>query len=172
MSEKEKHPVVEVAHVVNEDKTSDGTITLSTGYKARLLPVSASLIDQVTAKVKDPDVPMWLNEEKGREEPNPADPTYLKGLDDAARNRGIAAMDALVMFGVDLVDPIPEDTLWMKKLRFLGIKVDAEDPFEVEFYFKKYIAVSAEDITRVTERSGMSAEEVADAERSFRRSAQ
>jgi hypothetical protein len=169
--QKEKHPVVEVAHVVNEDSDNDGIVKLSTGYEARILPVSASLIDQVTARVKDPLVPMWMNDQKGREEPNPADPVYIQAMDDAARERGIAAMDALIMFGVELVEPIPEDTLWIKKLQYLGIEVDVEDTFEVEFYFKKYVAVSAEDVTLVTRRSGMSAEEVAEAERSFRRSA-
>lgn len=167
----EKHPVVEVAHVVNEAAKGDGTVVLSTGFRARIVPVSASLIDQVTAKIKDPDVPMWKNEEKGREEPNPADPAYLKALDDAARERGIAAMDALIMFGVDLVDDIPGDSLWVKKLKFLGIDVDTDDPFEVEFYFKKYVAVSAEDVQLVTSRSGMTAGDVEAAERSFRRSA-
>jgi hypothetical protein len=169
--ENEKHPVVEVAHVVNEGKLDDGRIKLSTGYAAKILPVSASLIDQVTAKIVDPEIPMWMNEDKGREEPNPGDPAYLAALDAAARERGIAAMDALIMFGVELEEPIPEDTLWIKKLAFLGIKIDTEDPFEVEFYFKKYVAVSAEDVSQVTQRSGMTQAEVDDAERSFRRKA-
>ena len=167
----EKHPAVEVAHVINEKEKGDGTVELSTGYKAKLVPVSASLIDQVTSRIKDPDPPMWMNESKGREEPNPADPKYLRELEDAGRRRGLAAMDALIMFGVELEEPIPEDTTWIKKLKLLGIDVDTDDPFEIEFYFKKYIAVSAEDISMVTQRSGMSAEEVAEAERSFRGSA-
>jgi len=172
MSDKnEKHPVVQVANIVNEKAATDGVVTLSTGYRANILPVSASLIDQVTAKVKDPKVPMWMNDQKGRKEPNPADPDYLRQLDEAARERGIAAMDALVMFGVELLDPIPDDGAWIKKLVYLGIELDEEDEFEIEFFFKKYVAVSAEDVTLVTRRSGMSAEEVADAERSFRRKA-
>jgi len=164
----EKHPVVEVAHAVKDEKRDDGVVELSTGYKARIVAVSASLIDQVTSRIKDPDPPMWMNDSKGREEPNPADPKYLKELEEAGRQRGLAAMDALIMFGVELEDPIPSDDTWIRKLGILGITVDAEDPFEVEFYFKKYIAVSAEDVNMVTRRSGMTAEEVADAERSFR----
>jgi hypothetical protein len=174
MSDKEtakKHPVVEVASIVSSTDETGGVVVLSTGYEARIVPVSASLIDQVTSKVKDPDVPMWENPDKGREEPNPADPNYLKALDDAARERGIAAMDALIMFGVELVEAIPESSLWIKKLSFLGIELDTEDPFEVEFYFKKYVAVSAEDVQLVTSRSGMTADDVEAAERSFRRQA-
>lgn len=172
-----KHPVVEVAHVVNNVDENDGVVTLSTGYKARIVPVSASLIDQVTSRVKDPEVPMWMNEDKGREEPNPADPIYLNALDEAAKERGLAAMDALIMFGVELEEEQPgnlegpDGQKWLRKLRFIGIEVDTEDPFELEFYFKKYVAVSAEDVNLVTSRSGMSAADVEAAERSFRRKA-
>jgi hypothetical protein len=174
---KEKHPVVEVAHEVNAPEDTGGVTTLSTGYLAKIVPVSASLIDQVTSKVKDPEVPMWMNEEKGREEPNPADPAYLTALDEAAKDRGLAAMDALIMFGVELEEEQPENLegpdgkQWLKKLKFLGIDVDTDDPFELEFFFKKYVAVSAEDVNLVTSRSGMSAADVEAAERSFRRQA-
>ena len=167
--ENEKHPVVEVAHIVNEGSgDSDGVITLSTGARAKIHSVSASLVDQVSARVKDPEVPMWFNEKKDREEPNPSDPNYLRALDDVSRERGLAAMDALIMFGVELVDPMPEDDLWIRKLALVGIKIDPEDELEKEFMYKKYIAVGAEDVTLVTDKSGMSAEAVAEADRTFR----
>jgi hypothetical protein len=166
--ETEKHPVVQVAHAVDTGSDEDDIVILSTGAKARIRSVSASLVDQVSARIKDPEIPMWFNDKKDREEPNPSDPIYLRALDDVARERGLAAMDALIMFGVDLVDPMPEDELWIKKLKLVGIEVDAEDELEKEFIYKKYIAVGADDVTLVTEKSGMSAESVAEADRTFR----
>lgn len=169
MSEEEtKNPVVQVAHIARGDDEQK-VYTLSTGYKARILPVSASLIDQVTAQIKDPEVPMWFNEDKGRDEPNPSDTAYLKAMEEAAHSRGVAALDAMIMFGIELVDPIPEDDMWLKKLRKLGVEIDPEDDLDREFAFKKYIATSAEDLSILSEKSGMGEEAVTEAERQFRR---
>jgi hypothetical protein len=172
MNDKEsvKRPAVIVAEKLNGD-TEDKVRTLSTGVRAILTPVSASLIDEVTAKVKDPKVPMWINEDKGREEPNPGNPDYIAALADAERERGKAAMDALVMFGVDLVDGVPEDDSWLKKLQFLKVVEDRDDlsHMEREFAYKKFVAVSAADIGKITELSGISAEDVEDAEATFQR---
>lgn len=165
-------PAVVVAEKMADDSEETKVITLSTGVKAILTPVSASLIDEVTARVKDPEVPMWMNEDKGREEPNPSDPRYLAELENAERERGKAAMDALVMFGVQLVDPIPEDNEWLSKLKFLGVVEDKElSPMEREFAYKKYIAVSATDIGKITGMSGVASEELAQAEATFQRKA-
>jgi hypothetical protein len=164
-----KEPVVIVAEK-KAGRSEEKVDKLSTGIKAKLGPVSASLIDEVTAKVKDPPVPMWHNEEKGRDEPNPGDPAYIEALSDAERERGKAAMDALVMFGVDLVDGVPEDDGWLVKLQFLGVVEDRElSAMEREFVYKKYIAVSAADVGKITELSGISSEELQEAEATFQR---
>jgi len=173
MEEKEKNnPVVAVAQKIGSKGKDDGITTLSTGYRARLIPVSASLIDQVTAQVKDPDIPMWHNDDKDVDEPNPNHPDYIKALEGKGRERGMAAMDAIIMFGVDLLDPIPEDNIWIKKLQILGISldIDVDDPIEREFAFKKYVAVAAEDVSFVAQKSGMSGEDLDEAERTFQRS--
>ena len=92
-------PAVETAKVLNLRSEGPAEITLSTGDKAILKPVTASLIDAVTSRIEDPKPPMWHNESKGIDEPNPSHPDYLAAVDDANRRRGIAAMDAMVMFG-------------------------------------------------------------------------
>ncbi len=164
-----KEPVVMVAEK-RAGEREDKVGKLSTGIRAKLSPVSASLIDEVTAKVKDPPVPTWYNEEKGRDEPNPGDPAYIEALSDAERERGKAAMDALVMFGVNLVDGVPEDDGWLAKLQFLGVVEDRElSAMEREFVYKKYIAVSAADVGKITELSGISSEELQEAEATFQR---
>jgi hypothetical protein len=147
-----KEPVVIVAEK-KAGRSEEKVDKLSTGIKAKLGPVSASLIDEVTAKVKDPPVPMWHNEEKGRDEPNPGDPAYIEALS-----------------GVDLVDGVPEDDGWLVKLQFLGVVEDRElSAMEREFVYKKYIAVSAADVGKITELSGISSEELQEAEATFQR---
>ena len=166
MDKKSETAVVEIARK-REQIEDDGIHTLASGVRVTISPVTASLIDQVTARIKDPDPPMWHNEDKDRDEPNYADPRYIKGLADAERERGLAAMDAIMMFGFELVDGIPENDAWMKKLKLLGIDVEVGDEIETEFAYKKYVAVAPDEVTLVTERSGISAEEFEAAEASF-----
>lgn len=175
MSEKTKSsPAVDVARRL---KSNNGVveIILPSGDKAVLHPVSASLINAVTSKIKDPDPPMWYNKEYDREEPNPSDPRYQQALDDANTQRGIAAMDAMVMFGVDLVDGLPEDDSWLRKLKLMEKQgllelsaYDMNDDLNLEFLYKRFIAVDTFTINKISEISGVSAEEIEEAERSFR----
>lgn len=158
-----------VKTVASRQGEKEKVTTLSTGIRAKILPVSASLIDEVTARVRDPKVPMWHDEEKGRDEPNPNDPNYQDALQDAQRERGVAAMDAMIMFGVELVDPMPEDDKWIKRLKFVGVDVDNSDEIAKEFSYKKHIAVGAADLKMLTAASGITEEDIAEAERTFQR---
>lgn len=148
------------AVVIAKEKTkkSDGPVVLSTGVEAYLRPVSASLVEEVISQIAEPPVPVWHNPDKDRDEPNPADPAYLKAKEDMNRRRGTAAIDAVYMFGVTLAQPVPDDG-WEKKLERLGIHV-ADDQFEREFAYKKYVAVATQDLARLMALSGISQGEV------------
>jgi hypothetical protein len=96
-------------------------------------------------------------------------------MEDAGRKRGIAAMDAMVMFGVELVDGLPDDDKWLKKLQnmekhgLLDLSgYDFDDETDKEFVYKRFVAVDTNVIERLSEISGISAEDVEEAERSFR----
>jgi hypothetical protein len=167
------------ADVAQERAGSDGYRVLSTGWRAKLKPVSASLVDEVVQKITYPEVPMWLNPDKEREEPNPADPTYQRKVEDVNHQRGIAAMDAIIMFGIDLIDPVPLPTSadgtenpdydgWIEKLEYMNIHFDATKRFHREFAFKKYIATTQDDIQAIMRLSGITPEEVERAGDSFR----
>lgn len=161
-----ENPAVEAAK--GQEEPGGGIKTLSTGVRVRLRAVSSSLISEVMAKIKDPDVPILHDEEKDRDLPNPNDPAYLRALDDAENQRNQAATDAMLVFGVELVDPMPEDTSWTNKLGFLGIEVNMDDAFALEFAYKKYIAVGTPDLPLVYGASSpVSAEEVAKAMSGF-----
>ena len=157
--------IVEVAKGIQGDK--DEIVTLRSGFRVRIKAVAASLVDQVTAKIKDPPVPMWMNEDKGREEPNYADPQYQTDLQEQSRLRGVAAIDAMVMFGFELVDGLPENERWVRELQLVGIDVNPEDDVEKEFMYKKFIVVTPDDLRLVTDLSGLSSEAIQEAESSF-----
>lgn len=165
----EENPAVETA----KEQVTPGVgepVVLSTGVTVRFRGVSASLIDEVRMRIKDPEVPVIHDEEKDRDLRNPSDPKYLKQLEEAEEARSVAATDAMIMFGVELVDPLPEDDLWIKKLRFMGIEVDEEDPLTLEFAFKKYIAVGVPDLPKMfTASSPVTEEDLAKAMASFQR---
>jgi hypothetical protein len=170
-----KNVAVEVAKEVATQTGSSQTVTTQTGVRVRLTPVSTAIIEEVSSRVLDPEVPMWHNETKDRDEPNPDDPKYIKGMDRANRERGMAVMDAMVMFGLELVDGLPENSDWLKKLKFMEKRgqvdlssYDLEDPFDLEFLYKRYIAADNEMITKIGQMSTLTPEAVARAEDNFR----
>jgi hypothetical protein len=131
-------------------------------------------VDEVTNRIQDPEVPIWHNEEKDRDEPNPSDPDYLKALEDANRERGVAAIDTMALFGID-IETLPESDAWLKKLQYMQKRglidmsdYDLEDDQEREFVFKRFIAVNNIILKKIMSVSGITEDEVAAAERSFR----
>ena len=83
------------------------------------------------------------------------------------RARNLAVGDAAILFGVELLDGVPDDG-WEAKLALLGIAV-GDDSLSREFAYKKYIAVSAPDLRLVIAAcTGVSEEQVAQATEFFR----
>jgi len=173
MTDKDKKsPALEVA----KDRASKGMEerVLSTGIRVRLGSVSATLIEEVSSRIPYPEVPMWFNEAKDRDEPNPGDPKYIDACKQVDRDRGIAAMDAMILFGVELLDGVPDDDAWVNKLRFLEKRkmldlgdYDFKDPMDREFLFKRYVAIGAADLDLISDVIGVSEEAIASAAESF-----
>jgi hypothetical protein len=170
-----KNVAVEVAKEIAAQDGSSQIITTANGVKIRIIPVSTALVEEVTNRIEDPVVPMWHNPDKDRDEPNPSDPAYLRAVDKANRARGIAVMDVMCMFGAELVDGVPEDNTWINKLRFMEKRgqvslesFDLSDPLDLEFLYKRYIAVDNETIGRISELSMLTPEAVAKQENTFR----
>lgn len=164
-----KSPAVVTAKAVSQNGAGN-IIKLEDGRRAKLLPVSSTLIDAVTNQIKDPPVPMWHNDDKDRDEPNPSDPDYIAELNEASRKRGLAALDALAMFGIELLDGIPEDRTWIKKLKMLHVDLDEynlDDELDVEFLYKRFFVANNQVIQKLSEVSGISPDEVEAAEASF-----
>ena len=149
--------------------------TLSTGVRIRIRPVSARLLTESMARVPEPKIPMWWDKDREKEIENPGDPSYVRALDEREAKQTNVAMDALIMFGVELIDGVPKDDAWITKLNILdkfGVidmsEYDLDNEIEREFVFKKFIAVSGGDLTLLQDASGLvTAEDLAEAEDSF-----
>lgn len=151
------------------------THTLANGDKVFLTPVAPGLLQAALSGIIEPSVPMWYNEDKGREEENPNDPTYLAALNNIPVQQSKAMLDCAILFGAQLVDGVPPEEEWLPKLKFL-IKLkhldlsdyDLEDELEREFVYKKFIAFGKTDFDTVSDYSGITEEDVAEAAAGFR----
>lgn len=169
-----KSPAVQAAKEAAKSKKDSNYVELADGRRARLVPVSASLMNEVTSRIKDPVVPMWMNDDKGREEPNPSDPAYLAECKEIENQRTMAVFDAMCMFGVELVDGLPDDDLWARKLMYMSKRglldledYDLDDELDREFLYKRFIAISTDQIAKIGAISGVSDADVEAAEESF-----
>lgn len=159
-----QNPVIEVAKE-QQTATDDDIHTLSTGVRVRIQPVAPALINDVMLRVKVPQVPRFWNESRGKYDLNPLDPGYHRELERYEQERGSAALDAVAMFGIELVDGMPEDVGWIVKLRLLGIELDKDDPIAREFYYKKYVAFG-NDLNELQELMGVTPKDVSRAKKS------
>ena len=169
------NPVLDVARY--QRQLDETIITLADGRRGKVVPVTASLLEQVSSKILDPDPPMVkIDRGDGREysEENPNDPKYLRDLTKIGRKRGSTAVGAMVMFGLELPDGLPQDDGWLKRLRQmqrLGLlefaDVDLDDPLDQEFLYKRLIAADAFVVNAIGEVSGLTPEDIEEAEASF-----
>jgi hypothetical protein len=170
-----------VIGVAKKQRDPEQIVMLSTGYRARLRSVSAGLIAEAQQSVKYPTPPTWYNEAAGREEENPNHPAYIAEVENIEMQRNLVGMEALIMFGVELVDEegnqleIDIEADWVRRLRFMERRgvislegLDLSDPIDAEFAFKKYIAVGALDMDTITSATIVSEEALEEAKASFR----
>jgi len=174
MPDTKKSPAPEVARERALAVNPDEVVTLSTGVRARIVPVPSSLLDAVSARIKEPIPPMQFVESKNRDEPNPLAPDYIKAIADANRQRGLATIEALLMFGILLEEGVPPDAEWRPKLDYMVRRghldlsaYDLSDPFDREYVYKAYVAVAQPDVNRLMIACGLLQEEVRAAVRSF-----
>lgn len=153
--------------ISREQGVDDSVHTLSTGFRVVLHPVSGALVEDVRSAIKMPKVPVVYIEAKDREEENPNDPAYMEAVERANMERGNAVLDAIITFGVELVDGVPEDDSWLRKLQMLERRgrldlsgFDLEDEFDREYVFKRFVAVAGADYPLIMPLHGIRAAEV------------
>lgn len=169
-----KSPAVEIAR--NNGKVDlDKPIKLSTGIEVRLIPVPTAAIQEAATVIKDPPIPKQKVEGKDYPVENPSDPDYLAAKQDAFARRVQAGFDVMAMLGVELIGGLPEDDIWLKKLKFLEKRghldlsgYDLDDEFEREFVFKRYYALAGDDWNLLSMLSGVTQEDLERARENFR----
>lgn len=155
-----------------EKEGKGGVRTLSTGVRIRLHPVALGVWQDALKllRSKEPKVPTFANPDKGgRLEENPVDPDYLRAMQEYQDEQNRVSADVLLMFGVELLDGVPEGD-WLGKLKFLGktgildlSQYDLDDPITLEYLYKKHIAVGPRDASLIGQGWGPTEEEVAEA---------
>lgn len=138
-----------VALGVAKEELNDDIYTLSTDIRIRLKSTPTILIQKAMNKVKDPPVP--TQDIDGVERENPIHPAYIAALEEAQVERGLARIDTILLWGVELVDDIPDDG-WLEKLQFMERQdnidllssFDLDNPLDREFVYKKYVAIGSQ----------------------------
>lgn len=156
-----------------EKKPQDDIVVLMSGIRVRYRPVGANAIREVQSMIPDAVIPTYTDPNTGKEEPNPAHPKYAAELKEVDALRTTAAMDVLMLRGIELVDEIPEDLTWLDQFVFLKLisKEDAKfaqnNPIALELYYKKYVVADANVITQLGQLAGVTQEMIAEARDSF-----
>ena len=135
---------------------------LSTGVRVRLGTVSLAAITDAQKRIQQPPIPRTVNQETGQEEADPQHPDYLAACELANMERADAVMETLALFGIDLIDGLPEDDRWLRRLKLLERRgrldlagFDLEDDVDLEFLFTKYVALSLPDWTQLFKSAGV-----------------
>lgn len=170
MSERDE-AVIATAQEEAQDEQQDTIRTLDTGARVRITPVPPGLISRAQMRIEYPKVPQFHNPDKDRMEDNPSHPDYIAECNRVNEARGMAALDAMCMFGLELVDGVPDDDAWIRKLEWVmpGFEFDESDPIAKEYYYKTLVAVGMQDFVMLAGAMGVTQEAIAQAEQSFQR---
>lgn len=105
------------------------TLTLSNGIVLRIKPVPQMLLRDATLKIATPKVPMWHNDQRDEDEPNPNDPSYLEAMQEYNTAVMLTAGNAALVLGTEcLTVPVgysrPEDEEWLEYARYANAEPD------------------------------------------------
>lgn len=164
----------------NASKKSNKNAVRSTvdGIKYKLHPVAANVLRDAQMQIKDARIRTFKNPTTGKEEENPAHPEYIMDEKEVQEKRIKASMNALVLFGLELIDPIPSDNNWLKKILFINLitqkeydeATSPEGKFLRELFYKNYVFTDLKILNELSTLSGVTQESIAKAKKSFQRS--
>lgn len=150
------------------------TITLSSGVKLEVKPISGIVLQRAQMVVPDAEVPKFFIQDQNRWVDNPHHPDYEQALRDAALAKAEVALHTLVRKACKVVDGLPEDDRWLR----LILRYEAEDtllekfnlahPSDLRvFYILREAVRESEDIDKIVKASCLCEESVKEFLRSF-----
>lgn len=110
-------------------------INLSNGIVLKVRPMPPMLLNSVANSIPEPEVPKVFMEDKGREEPNPNHPDYIKAVAEYNSKVAMATMN-LIFYACTSIKEIPdgllkpEDDDWVEMATMAKISFDREDKAE------------------------------------------
>lgn len=159
-------------------KAQDDIVTLASGHRIRYRPVPLNTVRAVQAKVIDPPVPMGPHpDDSTRMIPNPMSGEHHEALRVKAEERLEATLNVLFLLGLELIDPLPSDEVWLNELILLELvkteEAESASALQKELWYKKYvIAADADVFDRLTGLLGVSKEGIAQARAAFKSNTQ
>lgn len=153
-------------------------VTLSCGVVLKFKPVPSAAIREAVIRIKAPEVPRVLIEEKGREEENPNDPDYIFAVAEHKAAQALVANDVILLLGTEVAS-VPEsvyavsDKGWIEELAVVGIEVDGGNAAARKLAWLKFYAIRTDEDTLKAlmgpmRSAGVSEVDVAQAIDSFR----
>lgn len=175
-NETEYNQKIQEAVAADEAATQPELVTLSSGVVLKHKQVSILRLQNIISHFKMPEVPALFDKERNKEIRNPNHPVYLAQVEQVNEERMLAAVDALIATGTELVEcpediePIDSDD-WIEECEtFFKIKVLRDNKKARYLAWVKYVAVlTKEDLELlahfVRRTLGVSEESVAQAMR-------
>ena len=159
-------------------KAQDDIVTLASGHRIRYRPVPLNTVRAVQAKIVDPPVPMGPHpEDSTRMIPNPMSGEHREALRVKAEERLEATLNVLFLLGLELIDPLPSDEIWLDELILLELvkteEAESASALQKELWYKKYVIAADTDVfARLTGLLGISEEGIAQARAAFKSNTQ
>jgi hypothetical protein len=152
-----KSPAVTAAKKKESIVDADNIYTSKGGIRVRIHTINQLLIEEAVNELQEPKVPVIIDEDKGYTIENPDSPQYKRDMEAFERKQYMATLDAALLWGIELLDPIPDDDTWIKKLRFFSKRnpqvnidqYDMDEPIEREFVYKKFVAINTDELVNL-----------------------
>lgn len=148
--------VILEGEVVEED---DGIRTLSTGLRVRFHHVNSMTIQRAGDSIPIPPVyEQAITQSSGavRFVQNPNHPDYKVRVDAANVEKSLKSLEAMILFGVELVDPLPPDSEWLDDLSMV---VDLEKYYRSDAEGNRTLSDKAKKLIYVMHRGAQTAED-------------
>lgn len=156
------------------------TFTTQSGVVLSVKKVPAFILKEKKAQLdrSEPEVPVVHLEDKGRSEPNPNDPGYLKAHERWEEETNTRLLEAMILLGTSIEYvpdsmPKPEDDDWLEELRFLEIPIDESTLGRKLLWLKTHVLTDEHEINELARIINIAngfvpEEDVNDMEDSFR----